>query len=306
MEESLKPYVVVDGNRNTGIFLVRGRKFVRIIARDPHFRIVRMTFDAFDGNYRPLTQYSNGAPSGVPYDLQTAARKYLEYGRNAGITEGALRCLKDIIIRGNISMTTVESAQRQEETVTSSNVPKLEKLSDALSKASSKNGADAETSKQKKAAKARKNGDASAPSNGGSNSTQENSMNAAARTATKSKSKPHGAVVAKSVKGDKIAGEKKPAASKKAPATKKTPVAKKPATTKKAAATDGRGRSPKINDEAVLTYVADNPKRKGTEAFRKFAVYKVGMKIGDVVKKNVDRADINYNLERGFIKVKGA
>ena len=133
-------------------------------------------------------------------------------------------------------------------------------------------------------------------------------MNAAARTATKSKSKPHGAVVAKSVKGDKIAGEKKPATSKKAPATKKTPAAKKPAATKtkKAAATDGRGRAPKINDEAVLTYVADNPKRKGTEAFRKFAVYKVGMRIGDVIKKNVDRADVNYNLGRGFIKVKGA
>ena len=42
-----------------------------------------------------------------------------------------------------------------------------------------------------------------------------------------------------------------------------------------------------------MTYVADNPKRKGTEAFRKFAVYKVGMRIGDVIKKKMELGKLN-------------
>jgi hypothetical protein len=313
-----KPYVVVDVNRNVGIFLLRGHKFVSVLRRDPHFAIRRLSFHDFDTEWQPLFYYTNGAPSGVPYDLQSAARRFLEYGRNAGITEGALRCLNNII-DGELSMSGVEAQQSKEsETIIppSSNsgegIPKMENLADALGKAngktkkaSTKNGTTAAAKRPSKAAVSKGASDSGiepAPT-----STQEKEMKAT--QAGKSARKVNPAVVAKSVKNGKIAGEKKPKEKKKAPAAKTVKQAPPKGKTKKAAAkktaATGTGRVPKFSDDAIIMFVADNPKRAGTDAFRKYAQYKKGMRLGDVIKKNVDRADVNYNIARGFVKVKG-
>lgn len=306
------PYVVIDGHNNTGIFLLRGRKFVHIIDRaPPHFRLHRVSKHQFETEFRPLHYYSNGAPGKVPYDVQDAAQKYLQFSKNVGITETALRFLTNII-QGKYDMTQVESAQTGKEEVV---VPQMEKLDTALKnankktpKSSTKSGT---TPAAKRASKAKILEPAalepapSKSSNGSGHpvaaeSSKEKDMRAATQTAGRGKGKTPAAVV---MKGAKSAAKKAPAAKK--PTAKKAPAAKTPAKGKKtAAAATGQGRSPSIPDDYVLTHVAENPKRKGTEAFRKFAQYKVGMRIGDVVKKNVDRADVNYNLSRGFIKVK--
>lgn len=312
--EKLTPYVVVDYHRNTGIFLLRGRKFVRIVGRDPHFRLRRIPLREFDEDWKPLHYYSNGVPTAVPYDIQAAARQYLEFGKNAGITEGALRCLKTIL-EGSLDMSVVESAQTQESEslakASNGAIPKMEDLGDALNKAngktkkaSTKNGTTAAAKRPSKAKAVPVGGaddDKIQPApNKQSNSTQENAMKST--QAGKGGRKVSPAVVAKSVKNGKIAGEKKPKEKKKAPAAKKPAPKTK---SKKSATATGHGRVPKFSDDAIITFVADNPKRQGTDAFRKFAQYKKGMRLGDVVKKNVDRADVNYNISRGFVKVKG-
>lgn len=303
----IRPYVVVDSHRNTAIFLLRGRKFVHLIGRDPHFRVQRVEFREFDTEWRPLFYYSNGAPGEVPYDVQTAARRYLDYCRNAGTTETALRYLTDIA-RGKYDMSTVESAPSSEEKKDVV-IPKMEKLETALANAtkststSTKNGTTAAAKRPSKARSVHP-----PASNGSSTSTtKEQDMNAATRTATASKSKTPAAVVMKGAPksaAKKAPAAKKPAA-KKSPPTAKKPAAKKSAAKKSAAKkSNGHGRAPKFSDDSIITFVAENPKRAGTDAYRKFAQYKKGMRIGDVVKKNVNRADVNYNIARGFVKVK--
>lgn len=297
-----RPYVVVNEHRDTGIMLVRGRKVVRVLGRDPYFRIQRVPLRDFDTEWKPLHYYQNGSPSEQPYDLQEAARKYLEYSRNAGITGSALRCLNEIL-EGRYTMLEEAATSSDESVVTpapskSSAVPKMDGLSDALKKAASgktpksstHNGTSAAAKRPSKATTVQ------AKSANGSTSTEKEKDMQARTSKTAKTTKTNGAVVMKTKPGK----EPKVASKKKAPAEKQ-PAAKKP---KKAAAPE-RGRAPSVSDDAVLTYVAENPKRKGTDAFRKFAVYKKGMTIGEVVKKNVDRADVNYNLKRGFIKIKG-
>lgn len=296
---SEKPYVVVDGHRNTGIMFLRGRKVARIIARDPHFRILRVPLREFDEEWKPLCHYSNGAPnSSTPYDLQTAARRYLEYSRNAGITESALRCLNEIL-EGRYNMleeaaSSASDAIIQPAVSKSAVVPPMGSLSDALKGASKKTPKSSTKNGTTSAAKRPSRPTTVEAKSADGTISKEKDMQA--RTANTAKSKKPAAAVVMKAKPDKVASAKK-----KAPASKQ-PAVKKP----KKTADGAPGRAPSISDDAVLTFVAaENPKRKGTDAYRKFAVYKKGMTIGEVVRKNVDRADVNYNLKRGFIKIKG-
>lgn len=79
-----------------------------------------------------------------------------------------------------------------------------------------------------------------------------------------------------------------------APAAKTTKAAAKPA----AKASKG-----KVEDTAKLTFVAPNPKKPGTATFDRYkAAYKVGRTVADVL-KHTTRADIDWDLKRGFIKL---
>ena len=50
----------------------------------------------------------------------------------------------------------------------------------------------------------------------------------------------------------------------------------------------------------------DNPKRKDTLAFDRFALYKTGMTIADYVKAGGRSGDIKHDLAFGYIELKEA
>jgi hypothetical protein len=263
------PYVVVDDNRNTGIFLLRGRKFVHLIMRDPHFKLQRVETREFDTEWRPLHYYSNGAPGETPYDVQTAARRYLEYSRNAGATETALRYLTDIA-EGKYDMSSVESAPSDKQDAVITNIPKMEKLDTALAKAakstSTKGGTTAAAKRPSKAKVvsppngAGASAGASPGSNGSSTSSdKEKDMQARTHTAA-SKSKTPAAVVMKGAKGKKTPPK---------PAAKKTPA--KPATKK----ADGAPAAPRMDTSLKIQIVAeDNPRREGSQGYDNWKIIK--------------------------------
>lgn len=47
----------------------------------------------------------------------------------------------------------------------------------------------------------------------------------------------------------------------------------------------------------------NNPKRKGSKSFDKFAKYKDGMTVEDAVKAGITGADLSWDSRHGFIKV---
>lgn len=89
---------------------------------------------------------------------------------------------------------------------------------------------------------------------------------------------------------DKTTGEATaPAAKKKAKKAVKK-VAKK--AVKKAAS--GKGRRAKFSDDAKITLlVKENPRRKGTVAYDKFAKFKSGMTVGEFMKAGERHEDWN-------------
>lgn len=84
------------------------------------------------------------------------------------------------------------------------------------------------------------------------------------------------------------------------PATDDTTVGTVPAAAPKAA----RGRAAQYADTAVVTVLVDkNPKRPGSGAHDRFAAYKTGMTVAEVVAAGVRRDDINWDVKHGFVSV---
>lgn len=64
------------------------------------------------------------------------------------------------------------------------------------------------------------------------------------------------------------------------------------------------GAAVRKNDPRVITYVSDtNPKKSGTAAHTKFALYKVGMTVSQFIEAGGTTADVKWDTERGFIKL---
>lgn len=83
------------------------------------------------------------------------------------------------------------------------------------------------------------------------------------------------------------------------PAKKKVP-AKKVSAAKKVLAKKAAG----LAAESKITIVAaENPKRKGTAAYKRFAKYQNGQTVESALSKGLQRRDINYDLQHGFIQV---
>jgi hypothetical protein len=92
-----------------------------------------------------------------------------------------------------------------------------------------------------------------------------------------------------------------------APAKKPAAAAKKKAPAKKAAAV---GRAKFSDDAKIKLLVTENPRRKGTVAYDKFAKFKDGMTVGEFIKAGERHEDwdmrgiIGTAIARGQISVK--
>lgn len=85
-----------------------------------------------------------------------------------------------------------------------------------------------------------------------------------------------------------------------APEPTKTGKTAKNAATKEAKA---ERKSAKVGDDQKLTHVAPNPKKAGTSTYLRYeAAYKVGRTVAEVL-KHTTRADIDWDVKRGFIKL---
>lgn len=87
----------------------------------------------------------------------------------------------------------------------------------------------------------------------------------------------------------------------------------KPATAKKAdkksEGARGRGRPGKYSPDAtvhLLTKDGENPKRKGTAAYKAFAKYKNGMTVAEALKAGVRNNDLRWDAEHKFIEIKAS
>ena|SRR3990167_5589071 len=64
------------------------------------------------------------------------------------------------------------------------------------------------------------------------------------------------------------------------------------------------GRKPKISDDAKITVLAKkNPRREGSKAFKRFTLFRTGMKVGDYIKKGGKRSFLRASLRRKHISV---
>jgi hypothetical protein len=54
-------------------------------------------------------------------------------------------------------------------------------------------------------------------------------------------------------------------------------------------------------DNRVITAIVPNPKQPGSDAFRRFKLYKVGLTCDECIALGVTRPDINWDARRGFI-----
>lgn len=87
---------------------------------------------------------------------------------------------------------------------------------------------------------------------------------------------------------------------------------KKHRSAKKGTKGTARAKSPKtagVRAESAarkITLVAkENPKRKDSSSFKRFALYKSGMTVGDFIAKGGTMADVNYDSAKGYVKVSG-
>lgn len=67
--------------------------------------------------------------------------------------------------------------------------------------------------------------------------------------------------------------------------------------------TEAKKRS-RANKKAIITIlVMDNPKRKGTLTFDRFALYKDGMTVAEYVAAGGRTGDVNFDVEQGYISL---
>jgi hypothetical protein len=66
-----------------------------------------------------------------------------------------------------------------------------------------------------------------------------------------------------------------------------------------------RKNRPMIRKTAVVSLVArENPKKPGTEAYKRFQRYRDGMTVGEAMRAGIMRDDIRYDIRRNFIAIR--
>ncbi len=60
----------------------------------------------------------------------------------------------------------------------------------------------------------------------------------------------------------------------------------------------------RVNKQAKITVLAEeNPKRQGTLAYERFALYETGMTVGEYVDAGGRAGDIGYDVAAGYIEL---
>lgn len=59
--------------------------------------------------------------------------------------------------------------------------------------------------------------------------------------------------------------------------------------------------TPALRDHRVLSQVLPNPKRPGSAAHARYAIYRVGMTVDEALAAGVTRADVRWDAKMGFI-----
>ena len=91
-----------------------------------------------------------------------------------------------------------------------------------------------------------------------------------------------------------------------APEPEAVPVAptKEKTVMAKAKTTGTLGRKPNVSKDAMITVLAPkNPKREGTNAFDRFALYRSGMKVSTFLEKGGSRIDLAYDTAKEYIRI---
>lgn len=84
-------------------------------------------------------------------------------------------------------------------------------------------------------------------------------------------------------------------------ATKRKRAAKAPA---KKSSSKKVAKNGDLIPEATITILAEsNPKRRGTAAYKRFAKYQPGQTVSAALSKGLQRRDLNYDRQHGFIRV---
>lgn len=104
-------------------------------------------------------------------------------------------------------------------------------------------------------------------------------------------------------------GTKPPVGTKKTPAKKAAPVKKavaKKATKKapKAESNGLRGRTCQHAGKKIFKVAKENPRREGTNGYNSFKVIKDGMTYEQYIAKGGRLVDLNWDIEKGYVKVK--
>jgi len=111
------------------------------------------------------------------------------------------------------------------------------------------------------------------------------------------------AVKLKLNKESEMEGKKTPAKAVVKSATKvpSTPAVKKTATAK---APSARGRvAANADGDAIKVLAKENPKRAGSESFKRFALYTKNKTVGAFLKAGGSRSDLRYDSEHKFISI---
>ena len=64
-----------------------------------------------------------------------------------------------------------------------------------------------------------------------------------------------------------------------------------------------RGPAPDYSDDSVITVLVANPKRPNTASYDRFALYTVGITVGEFIAKGGRRADLAWDAKHAFISV---
>jgi hypothetical protein len=65
-----------------------------------------------------------------------------------------------------------------------------------------------------------------------------------------------------------------------------------------------RGPQPQYLDHQIITVLKANPKRPGSNAHARYAMYVNGMTVADAVKSGLRRDDFRWDIRKGHIEIK--
>jgi hypothetical protein len=60
----------------------------------------------------------------------------------------------------------------------------------------------------------------------------------------------------------------------------------------------------KFDENKKIKIIEKNPKKNGTEAYKRYALYRTGMTVGQALEKGVKRMDLTWDSQHKFIEIR--